>query len=66
MIKEPTFFKCIVPNDENLILSATEIVSIVPVNDYKGDAYIKIVYEDDEFGVRTSAICKKIEIYTIV
>lgn len=66
MIKEPTFFNCIVPNDENLILSVTEIVSIVPVKDYKGDAYIKIVYEDDEFGVRTSAICKKIEIYTTV
>jgi hypothetical protein len=66
MTQEPTFFKCIVPNDENLILSATEIVSIVPVKDYKDDAYIKIVYEDDEFGVNTSVICKKIEIYTIV
>lgn len=66
MIKEPTFFNCIVPNDENLILSATEIVSIVPVKDYKGDTYIKIVYEDDEFGVHTTAICKKIEIYTTV
>lgn len=66
MIKEPTFFKCIAPNDENMILSATEIVSIVPVRDYKDDIYIKIVYEDGEFGVCTSAICKKIEIYTTV
>lgn len=66
MTQAPTFFKCIVPNDENLILSATEIVSIAPVKDYKDDIYIKVVYEDSEFGVSTSAICKKIEIYTTV
>lgn len=65
MNQTPTIFRCITYNSEVEYVSATQIESITPLQSKDNCAYIKVVYYDSEFQIKSYIICSNIEVYNV-
>jgi hypothetical protein len=65
MTQTPTLFKCTTHDGDTIILAVSEIIYMVPAQDYEHNSYIKVNYECTESCLNETIYVSKVEVYNI-